>query len=375
MIFNKIIILDFDNSSCLKEISEKYEKVNVNLPPKQNSQINNYILSTNENSNSLNEINDKIQLTNRNNFNNKEDSLLNRKTNIIDDSYFKNNSQLKNSSAPNNIQKQNSNSNINLENLSINSNINLIDCKKIWTKEEDEILINFVKSTNSRNWKKISSILKTKTPQQCSYRFNKIYTLKDQKKFTRNEDILIIELIEKYGHDWNEIINHFPGRKIEELSERYFNKLNPSLKKRQFEPEEDTLILKLHNLHGNNWNEISKYFKDASVSVIKNRYYSHLKKKIEINNSGNNSNNMLNNNRNSNNFSTSTENNYTNFIKNNYTNSYSENSEVNSYEINVINNIEQSSNTSKSYEPMNYKTRQKLTNELNNINFENINDS
>lgn len=147
---------------------------------------------------------------------------------------------------------------------------------------------------------------------------------------------MIIELIEKFGFDWDAINKYFPDRKKNEISERYFNKLNTSLKKKEFTPEEDALLLKLHSIHGNNWNEIIKYFKETSINMLKNRYYGHLKKRIDSQSSNNNSNNC----------SSSTENNiyYYNYLQkqnNCYTNSQSENSDFFSNEFSgsiVLNN-------------------------------------
>jgi hypothetical protein len=121
--------------------------------------------------------------------------------------------------------------------------------------------------------------MKTKTPQQCSYRYKKIYTEKNLKKWTRYEDILIVEMLEKYDFNWNKIKNHFPFRKKQEIKDRYYSKLDPNLNLK-FESEDDDLIIKLHKKYGNKWSHIKKYFKDKSAPMIKYRYY-YIKKNSE----------------------------------------------------------------------------------------------
>jgi len=178
-----------------------------------------------------------------------------------------------------------------------------------------------VKNTIGKNWKKISQKLKTKSPQQCSYRYHQILLKKNIKKFSRVEDILIIELYEKHGENWDVILKSFPGRHKQELIERYFNKLNPEANKRrelEFDSEEDALLISLHSKHGNNWNEIAKSFKNRTVYMLKNRYYSVLKNLLK-----NNSNSSIHEN-NSNNSSNSNNNIYNSRSKNNYNNTSDE---------------------------------------------------
>jgi hypothetical protein len=136
-----------------------------------------------------------------------------------------------------------------------------------------------VATSNSRNWKKISKILKNKSPQQCSYRYNKLI-ISEKRKWTRNEDIMLLDLHESLGPNWIEISLRLPGRTPEDIQERFEDKLNPCLKRSKFEKEEDEKILLLHEKHGNQWNEISKYFKNRNAAMIKNRFYSFLKKKV-----------------------------------------------------------------------------------------------
>lgn len=163
--------------------------------------------------------------------------------------------------------------------------------KRIWTKEEDEFLLDYLKKNqNSRNWKKISEILKTKTPQQCTYRYNKLIEQMTKRKWTRGEDIKLIELIEVYNKNWEIIAREFPHRSLKEIEERFTKKLDPNIKKSRFSEEEDELLIKLYEKYEKNWVEISKYFKSRSVPVLKKRLFSFLRSRItKVNSNPNNS--------------------------------------------------------------------------------------
>jgi hypothetical protein len=153
--------------------------------------------------------------------------------------------------------------------------------KRIWTKEEDEFLLDYLKkNNNSRNWKKISEILKTKTPQQCTYRYNKLVEQMTKRKWTRGEDIKLIELIEVFNKNWELIAKELPHRSLKEIEERFTKKLDPSIKKSRFSADEDELLIKLYEKYGNQWFEISKHFKNRSVPVLKNRLFSFLRNRL-----------------------------------------------------------------------------------------------
>jgi len=151
--------------------------------------------------------------------------------------------------------------------------------KKFWTKDEDDKLTRLVNSPIGRNWKKISGLVASKTPQQCAYRYNKLMSNITTRKWSRNEDIILIELSEIYGENWREISNRMENRNFEEVKERFEKKLDPKLKRCKFKKEEDEMILSLFEKYGNKWDDIAKFFDDRSADMIKNRFYSHLKKK------------------------------------------------------------------------------------------------
>lgn len=158
-------------------------------------------------------------------------------------------------------------------------NSNCYKDKKKWTREEDLKLIHLFNNYHIKNWKKISEIIKTKSPQQCSYRFQKLCSKSYKSSWNHKDDISLVELIEIYGNDWEKIAQRL-NKPIETIQERYNNKLNPKLKRSKFTSEEDEKVIKLHEKFGNNWSEIAKYLPDRNALMIKNRFYSVLRKKI-----------------------------------------------------------------------------------------------
>ena len=100
-----------------------------------------------------------------------------------------------------------------------------------WTDDEEDQLLKY-NEKYPHNWRQISRLLKTKTPIQCSYKFEKISSESKISKFTRNEDILLIELVNKNGKNW-ELISKAMHNKYskETLKKRYFEKLLPGIAK------------------------------------------------------------------------------------------------------------------------------------------------
>ena len=162
------------------------------------------------------------------------------------------------------------------------NNLNKDIYTKEWTNEENDILIQQYFKLGNKNLRKLSELIKTKSTQQINYRIKKIELKSKMRTFTRQDDLKIIELVEIYGTNWELISKNFPDFTAEMLEERYNNKLDPKLKRTKFTEEEDEKIVALYSKYGNNWKEIASYFPDRNANMIKNRFYSFLKKKNNI---------------------------------------------------------------------------------------------
>lgn len=68
------------------------------------------------------------------------------------------------------------------------------------------------------------------------------------------------DLVAKYGaKKWSLIASHLPGRIGKQCRERWTNHLDSAIKKGNWEPWEDKLIIKLQREHGNKWAKIAKH--------------------------------------------------------------------------------------------------------------------
>lgn len=108
-----------------------------------------------------------------------------------------------------------------------------------------------------------SSSVEEKSPKQPRAR----------SKFTKCEDILLVNLVNELGtRDWDAIAARIPNRNSRQCRERYTNYLSPNISHEPWSPEEDILLeQKLQEL-GPKWVNISKFFKNRTDTMLKNRW-------------------------------------------------------------------------------------------------------
>ena len=153
--------------------------------------------------------------------------------------------------------------------------------QKKWSKEEDEKLIQVVTSHNGKKWKEIASNFHNKTPLQCFSRYKRIRPGIFKGTWKKEEDNLILSLINKYGTSWSKISKIIKTRNGKQIRDRYLNVLSPNINKKKFTIEEDILLLELYAKYGPKWSIIHTHFKDRTTDMIKNRFHSSLKKRFE----------------------------------------------------------------------------------------------
>lgn len=149
-----------------------------------------------------------------------------------------------------------------------------------WSAEEDELLKKIVPFYGEKQWRKISQHMKGRSAIQCLHRWTKILKPGLVKgPWTTEEDQKLYEWVAKEGPTkWSQCSQIIIGRSGKQCRERWFNNLNPVVKKGNWSIEEDDLIFKLYMQYGSSWSKIAKHLKGRTENSIKNRFYSTIRK-------------------------------------------------------------------------------------------------
>lgn len=97
-------------------------------------------------------------------------------------------------------------------------------------------------------------------------------------KFSDDEDIKLLELVEKYGENWSQIASEMDGRNVRQCRERWRNYLSPDVANRPWTEEEDKLLDEKYAQFGPKWKHIASFFAKRTDINIKSRWQVHLRK-------------------------------------------------------------------------------------------------
>lgn len=204
-------------------------------------------------------------------------SLFHIDSNRTFESSFPSNTIINNN---NNTNNSNNSNTIQHENTNKIFQITKIKNRKIWTNTEDERLLEYCANVNENqfHWKDIAFHFHNKTPLQCFSRYNRIKPGLLRGKWSKKDDIDIINLVNKYGKNWSLIAKIFTKRNGKQIRDRYMNVLDPQINKSKFTQYEDNLLIELYKQYGNKWSLLKEYFPGRTTDMIKNRFHSCLKK-------------------------------------------------------------------------------------------------
>ena len=142
-----------------------------------------------------------------------------------------------------------------------------------WSLKEDEILKDAMEK-GIVQWE-INKLIPDKTAKQIMQRWRQVLN-PDLRKgaWTKEEDEQILQWVKENGTGkWKELSLSIPGRIGKQLRERWYNHLDPTLKKGGFTEAEDEMIIDMHQRVGSAWQRISEVLPGRSANSVKNRYH------------------------------------------------------------------------------------------------------
>lgn len=153
----------------------------------------------------------------------------------------------------------------------------------IWTPLEDQKLAQIMKENPSPPWCSLVALFPGKTAQQIAGRWGKVLNPHLVKgSWTREEDEMIIRFVKQNGpKNWVKLAGMLPGRIGKQCRERWTNHLSPNVAKVHWTEEEDQKLINLHKQFGNQWTMIASFFEGRTDNCVKNRWNSSLKRRIE----------------------------------------------------------------------------------------------
>ncbi|CAD8056731.1 unnamed protein product [Paramecium sonneborni] len=152
--------------------------------------------------------------------------------------------------------------------------------RRAWSLKEDNQLKQAIK-IHGTNWLLVAQALQNRNPSQCAQRWKRIkpYNYNIRKPWTNKEDQLLLRLVQVHKKNWVQIAKCIPNRTSKQVRERFVNKLNPDINQEPFTKEEDMIIVDGYKNFGSKWCKISKLLQGRPENIIKNRYYSYIRKR------------------------------------------------------------------------------------------------
>ncbi len=148
-----------------------------------------------------------------------------------------------------------------------------------WSVDEDKKLLNLISElTNTKKivWKEIAAELPGKSKSQCYARYRQINPTFFKGKWTKEEKLNLILLVEEYGTNWRKIQSFLKTRSSKQIRAHYYGSIKTCL----FTPQDDELIRTLYLKYGTKFSLMGRYFDGKATEQIKQRFYSQIKKTI-----------------------------------------------------------------------------------------------
>ena len=102
-----------------------------------------------------------------------------------------------------------------------------------------------------------------------------------QARWRTTEDEKVLNLIDKFGEKWTVISKVLGNRTGKQVRDRYNNYLRADVNNSKFTTQEDALLLEILAELGPKWAQIAERIPGRRENQVKNRYYGHLKKAVK----------------------------------------------------------------------------------------------
>jgi hypothetical protein len=148
-----------------------------------------------------------------------------------------------------------------------------------WTAEEDDLLSQLVQETD--DWLEIAARFPGRSAKQVLSHWKKVANpLIVRGSWTGDEDKLILQWVFQNGpQKWSNLAEHLPGRIAKQCRERWFNHLDPAIKRTTWTEAEDKIIMDAIRKIGTKWADISRLLPGRTDNSVKNRWNSTLKRR------------------------------------------------------------------------------------------------
>mmetsp|Transcript_15371 Transcript_15371/g.27045 ORF Transcript_15371/g.27045 Transcript_15371/m.27045 type:complete len:350 (+) Transcript_15371:97-1146(+) len=159
--------------------------------------------------------------------------------------------------------------------------------KLCWTADEDRVLRAAVDKCTPKftgngtllldgSWNDVATELnnsgfsKGRTSKQCRERWiHNLCPSISKAPWTPKEDAILVKAHQVLGNQWSSIAWHLPGRTENSVKIRF--KSIQRAHKKSWSREEDSKLLELHSRFGSNWAEIAELTPGRSKNAVKNR--------------------------------------------------------------------------------------------------------
>ena len=155
--------------------------------------------------------------------------------------------------------------------------------KTKWTVDEDNKLKELVVKYKNQNWDTIAQELGTyRSAYQCMFQYQtRLNDSLRKSKWTEQEDNYLKEVVERcrFGSyiPWSKVAYFMPGRSKSQVFNRWAYSLNPSIKRGRFTKEENILMVAAVRRYGTDFSRVARFLPGRTSIQIRERYKTYLK--------------------------------------------------------------------------------------------------